>query len=448
MNKTKKLLSVLLAVVMLLSTMTVMASAARTSYREVSDLTTLEAYSPYGQVTRLSTEERTSILFDFLDNILDDANINPGQLFNVAGLSLTVDLRSIDAVCGTIDNVKSLRNNGLVKLVAWMLGILNDLDVSTWQSGMTRDTYAQLTIIQELAQFLNANQDVVAGVIRSGKVDLGVASSALSGLDLSIIADIPGLIKGMIFPLFERWDDDETRINELAATSGNGGMETQLSKYVTGALTKNMSIRTYKEDVNGNCTSNHTLPGAPASGVGTRHYFEKGESAKGTYIQRVIYNPTEAKYETKEENRYYRQEEVEGSGVYVYVKTNSDGSTETLKYYQDDTPALHSMQADIIANNDLIDITKNSAASLLYTFIPYVFKDMAPVVLNGSMKKILGQWFGATYNYVGTRGDDAIAALDTEYGTADGDFFTKAQGVYIWEYSDYKVINGTHYWRF
>ena len=448
MNKTKKLLSVLLAVVMLLSTMTVMASAARTSYREVSDLTTLEAYSPYGQVTRLSTEERTSILFDFLDNILEDANINPGQLFNVAGLSLTVDLRSIDAVCGTIDNVKSLRNNRLVKLVAWMLGILNDLDVSTWQSGMTRDTYAQLTIIQELAQFLNANQDVVAGVIRSGKVDLGVASSALSGLDLSIIADIPGLIKGMIFPLFERWDDDETRINELAATSGNGGMETQLSKYVTGALTKNMSIRTYKEDVNGNCTSNHTLPGAPESGVGTRHYFEKGESARGTYIQRVIYNPTEAKYETNEENRYYRQEEVEGSGVYVYVKTNADGSTETLKYYQDDTPALHSMQADIIANNDLIDITKNSAASLLYTFIPYVFKDMAPVVLNGSMKKILGQWFGATYNYVGTRGDDAIAALDTKYGTADGDFFTKAQGVYIWEYSDYKVINGTHYWRF
>ena len=448
MNKTKKLLSVLLAVVMLLSTMTVMASAARTSYREVSDLTTLEAYSPYGQVTRLSTEERTSILFDFLDNILDDANINPGQLFNVAGLSLTVDLRSIDAICGTLDNVKSLRNNGLVKLVAWMLGILNDLDVSTWQSGMTRDTYAQLTIIQELAQFLNANQDVVAGVIRSGKVDLGVASSALSGLDLSIIADIPGLIKGKIFPLFERWDDDETRINELAATSGNGGMETQLSKYVTGALTKNMSIRTYKEDVNGNCTSNHTLPGAPASGVGTRHYFEKATDAKGTYIQRVIYNPTEAKYETKEENRYYRQEEVEGSGVYVYVKTNADGSTETLKYYQDDTPALHSMQADIIANNDLIDITKNSAASLLYTFIPYVFKDMAPVVLNGSMKKILGQWFGATYNYVGTRGDDAIAALDTKYGTADGDFFTKAQGVYIWEYSDYKVINGTHYWRF
>ena len=57
MNKTKKLLSVLLAVVMLLSTMTVMASAARTSYREVSDLTTLEGYSPYGQVTRLSTED-------------------------------------------------------------------------------------------------------------------------------------------------------------------------------------------------------------------------------------------------------------------------------------------------------------------------------------------------------------------------------------------------------
>lgn len=450
MNKTKKLLSVLLAVVMLLSTMTVMASAARTSYQTSDNLVSLDAYSPYGKVTRLSTEERLSIFCDFLDTILDKPALNMGTLINTLGITLTINLTSVNNICATLDNVKDVKANGLVSAVAWMLGIVNDLNVNSWVKGVNRDSAgdSHVTIVTNLLKVINDNKKLITDILRTGEVDLGVASSALAGLDLSMIADIPGLIKGMIFPLFERWDDDETRINELAATSGNGGMETQLSKYVTGALTKNMSIRTYKEDVNGNCTSNHTLPGAPASGVGTRHYFEKATDAKGTYIQRVIYNPTEAKYETKEENRYYRQEEVEGSGVYVYVKTNADGSTETLKYYQDDTPALHSMQADIIANNNLIDITKNSAASLLYTFIPYVFKDMAPVVLNGSMKKILGQWFGATYNYVGTRGDDAIAALDTEYGTADGDFFTKAQGVYIWEYSDYKVINGTHYWRF
>ena len=58
MNKMKKLLSVVLAVVLALSAFSVLGSAAKTSYQTVADLKKLDAYSPYGQVTRLSAEER------------------------------------------------------------------------------------------------------------------------------------------------------------------------------------------------------------------------------------------------------------------------------------------------------------------------------------------------------------------------------------------------------
>ena len=61
MKKSTKLLSVILAIVMLFSSMSIMASAAKANYKTVADLEANQAYSPYGTVTRLSTEERMSI---------------------------------------------------------------------------------------------------------------------------------------------------------------------------------------------------------------------------------------------------------------------------------------------------------------------------------------------------------------------------------------------------
>ena len=105
MNKMKKLLSVLLAIVIALSCMSVMASAAKTQYQTVANLKNLDAYSPYGQVTRLSTEERTSIVLDFLDNVLPGLNINMGTVIDVLGLTVMIDLTSVDQLCKSFDSV-------------------------------------------------------------------------------------------------------------------------------------------------------------------------------------------------------------------------------------------------------------------------------------------------------------------------------------------------------
>ena len=436
MKKSTKLLSVLLALVMILSSMTVLASAAKTNYKTAEDLEALQAYSPYGAVTRLSTEERTSILFDYLDQVLGDLNINPGKLFDVAGLSLTVDLRSINALCGTVDNAKSLLDSALVTLVGGLLGIINDLNLDSWQEGMTREGVAQLQIINELLEVLRDNSGVVQTVISTGEIDLGVASSAISGLDLSVIADIPGLIKGLIFPLFERKDDNQTQINTLNNTSGNGGVQTVLNSFVQGLFTKPQSTTSYRENAAGVCISDHTLP---TQDDGLRYYYVKGTDSTGDYYECYYYNTETGAY-VAEEAKFYKTEEPADSGEYVYKTMAGDN----LKYYENGSYWLPSMQADLASGAVTLDLASDSAASLLYKFIPYVFQEMAPVVLNGSLKKILGEWFGAKYNYVGDVGSEEVAALED----SDNVFFTQEQGEYLWEWSDYAVINGTHYYRF
>ncbi|MGN0519595.1 MAG: hypothetical protein ACI4LB_02535 [Candidatus Fimenecus sp.] len=442
MKKSTKLLSVLLAIVMIFSSMSVMASATRTSYQTSDDLVDLKAYSPYGQVTRLSTEERLSIFCDYLDIVLDNPSLNMGTVINTLGITLTINLTSVNNICATLDSVKSVKSNILVSAISWMLGIVNDLDVSSWQSGVNRDSSgdtAHITIVTNLLKVINDNKTLIADILRTGEVDLGVASSAVAGLDLSMIADIPGLIKGMIFPLFERWDDTIARCDELATkTAGDGNFESVLNTFVQGLLTKDMSITTYIEDSAGNCISSHTLP----TTADTRTYYVRS----GDEFIRYDYN-TETKAH-EEIGRYVKTElldaEDNGTGEYVFVKTDEDGNEDTLVYYQDNSPALRSLKAAIDAGTASVDLTTNSALELAYTFIPYLLDDLAIVPANGSLKKVLAEWFGASFTYIGEVGSEE--GFDRE--VPNDTFFSQEKGWGPWGWSDYKVIDGVHYYRF
>lgn len=447
MKKSTKLLSVILAIVMIFSSMSVMASAAKASYRTVADLDANDAYSPYGAVTRLSTEERMSILFDYLDDILADANINMGQLISIGLIEankfkINVDLRSVNALCDTVDSlVHSIRHSTYWGVAKPLVGVLGDLKVTTWTENMSREGTPQLTIVRNLLALLNENRGLVNTVLSEG-LNLGIVSSFV---DLSsvqnVIKDIPGLIKGLIYPLFERWDDTTARADQLANTAGNGGMEATLNEFVQRLFTNNMSITTYVEDASGNCVSNHTLPMAE----GTRWYFTRGTAAKGEYLQLSSYDTEKKAYVTEEENRYYKTLEEQDEGYdgpdrYVFTKTNADGSKENLKYYKNDSQFLPSFAAA----GAPIDLTTETPAQLFYKFIPYVFAEMAPVVLNGSVKKLFAGLLGAKFTYIGEVGSAEVKAL----ADSSDVFFTQEQGEYLWEWSDYKVINGNHYYRF
>lgn len=444
MKKSTKLLSVILAVVMIFSTMSVMAFAAKTDYQTSDNLTALDAYSPDGAVTRLSTEERMSVVFDFLDVTLAAANINMGEVINTAGLRLVIDLRSVNALCGTIDSAKDLLNSGAVKLFGGLLGIVKNANLKNWPSGMTREKNAQLDIVNGIATLLNDNAGLVKKVINDGKLDVGVIGNFvdISGVN-KYLSDIPGLVKGFVYPLFARVDDDMTLINTYSTTTENP--DTLIKNVLINAMSKPQSYTSYKEDASGNCVSNHiALPTSAEAGL--RNYYVKGSDSKGAYIEVFEYD-TDKKMYVAQEEKYYKTEEtdMEGKGTGVYVYANAAG--ENVKYYVKDSYFLPSL-ATSGKVSEIFNLDSNTFVSALYQIAPYVFKDLAPVVLNGSVKMLLAQWFGAEKTELfGGKASEATAVLAKLPSDVKA-FYSKAAGTYNWEWSDFTIgSDGNGYYR-
>lgn len=444
MKKSTKLLSVILAVVMIFSTMSVMAFAAKTEYQTSDNLTALEAYSPDGAVTRLSTEERMSVVFDFLDVTLAAANINMGEVINTAGLRLVIDLRSVNALCGTIDSAQALLNNGLVKLVKGLLGIVKDANLKNWKSGMTREKNAQLDIVNGIATLLNDNAGLVKKVINDGKLDVGIIGNFvdISGVN-KYLSDLPGMLKGLVYPVFARVDDDMTLINTYSTTTENP--DTLIKNVLINAMSKPQSYTSYKEDASGNCISNHiALPTSAEAGL--RDYYVKGSDSKGAYIEVFEYDTAKKTYISQDE-KYYKTEEtdMEGKGTGVYVYANAAG--ENVKYYVKDSYFLPSL-ATSGKVSEIFNLDSNTLVSALYQIAPYVFKDLAPVVLNGSVKMLLAQWFGAEKTELfGGKASEATAVLAKLPSDVKA-FYSKAAGTYNWEWSDFTIgSDGNGYYR-
>lgn len=444
MKKSTKLLSVILAVVMIFSTMSVMAFAAKTKYQTSDNLTALDAYSPDGAVTRLSTEERMSVVFDFLDVTLAAANINMGEVFSVGSLKLNIDLRSVNALCGTIDNVKSLLNSGAVKLLSGLLGIVKNANLKNWPSGMTRENNAQLDIVNGLANVLNNNAGLVKKVINDGKLDVGIIGNFvdISGVN-KYLSDLPGMLKGLVYPMFARVDDDMELINTYSTTTENP--DTLIKNVLINAMSKPQSYTSYKEDASGNCISNHiALPKSAEAGL--RDYYVKGSDSKGAYIEVFEYDTAKKTYVSQDE-KYYKTEEtdMEGNGTGVYVYTNASG--ENVKYYVKDSYFLPSL-ATSDKVSEIFNLDSNTLVSALYQIAPYVFKDLAPVVLNGSVKMLLAQWFGAEKTELfGGKASEATAVLAKLPSDVKA-FYSKAAGAYNWEWSDFTIgSDGNGYYR-
>lgn len=444
MKKSTKLLSVILAVVMIFSTMSVMAFAAKTEYQTSDNLTALDAYSPDGAVTRLSTEERMSVVFDFLDVTLAAANINMGEVINTMGLKLVIDLRSVNALCGTIDSAQALLNNGLVKFVKGLLGIVKDANLKNWPSGMTRENHAQLDIVNGIATLLNDNAGLVKKVINDGKLNVGIIGNFvdISGVN-KYLSDLPGMLKGLVYPVFARVDDDMTLINTYSTTTENP--DTLIKNVLINAMSKPQSYTSYKEDASGNCISNHiALPTSAEAGL--RDYYVKGSDSKGAYIEVFEYDTAKKTYISQDE-KYYKTEEtdMEGKGTGVYVYANAAG--ENVKYYVKDSYFLPSL-ATSGKVSEIFNLDSNTLVSALYQVAPYVFKDLAPVVLNGSVKMLLAQWFGAEKTELfGGKASEATAVLAKLPSDVKA-FYSKAAGTYNWEWSDFTIgSDGNGYYR-
>lgn len=136
---------------------------------------------------------------------------------------------------------------------------------------------------------------------------------------------------------------------------------------------------------------------------------------------------------------------MEGKGTGVYVYANAAG--ENVKYYVKDSYFLPSL-ATSGKVSEIFNLDSNTLVSALYQIAPYVFKDLAPVVLNGSVKMLLAQWFGAEKTELfGGKASEATAVLAKLPSDVKA-FYSKAAGTYNWEWSDFTIgSDGNGYYR-
>lgn len=186
----KRLLAIILASLLILSSATAGASA----YQAYND----DALTKYDftDTAVLTTEQYASALLDYADKELKKANITMD--LSILG---KLDATSID---NALSSVYKLINGN--KIILWMAGDLNSVNVDAIKSPRRSNT-TDVAVIKALLQFLADNKGIVKKVVvggvgkykRDGGVSLGVANSFVK-VDLNVEVMLREMIWGLAYP--------------------------------------------------------------------------------------------------------------------------------------------------------------------------------------------------------------------------------------------------------
>lgn len=190
MKKMKRLLAIILASLLILSSATAGASA----YQAYKD----DALTKYDftDTAVLTTEQYASALLDYADKELKKANITMD--LSILG---KLDATSID---NALSSVYKLINGN--KIILWMAGDLNSVNVDAIKNPRRSNT-TDVAVIKALLQFLADNKGIVKKVVvggvgkykRAGGVSLGVANSFVK-VDLNVEVMLREMIWGLAYP--------------------------------------------------------------------------------------------------------------------------------------------------------------------------------------------------------------------------------------------------------
>ncbi|MGN1348714.1 MAG: hypothetical protein ACI4VI_07195, partial [Acutalibacteraceae bacterium] len=200
MKKTNKILSVLLAVVMLFSAMSVsLCASAFTAKPEGlwADPADGLTQATVTNGTNTANQINAFVLMNFLDEMLKENGTK--MELDLYVTKLTIDLTSVDGLLGTIDLVKSV--SGLLKSLS---GSLKKLNVSNWAEGQTRAKTGDLAILNNLFQFIDDNRDIVGDVV-DGSFKLGNAAYVINVDD--IVKSAAGLDTSKLIQSLVKNDD-------------------------------------------------------------------------------------------------------------------------------------------------------------------------------------------------------------------------------------------------
>lgn len=192
MSNAKRFLSVILAIIMVCSTLVIGASAAHTAYK---DSAIIDQYNKLDKAV-LTTEQYASAAMDEVDRMLTKEQLKFTREDIIVG---DIDLTSIDAA---MDSVYTIVNGALFSSLKGMLGDLQNLNADAFateaKGGVRRGTAGKtdVHIIYAVLQFLHDNTDLLVSFVE-GNLDTGSILSSL--IDLSEFMDVNKLLKGLLY---------------------------------------------------------------------------------------------------------------------------------------------------------------------------------------------------------------------------------------------------------
>lgn len=195
-KKNTRVLSIVLSIVMLLSSMSVMAFAARDDYL---DGAILDQYNSIDKV-ELELTQKATLLLDMLDVMLEDEDI-----YIDIPLIGEINLRSID---NALSSIYSLTGNWLYgRLTVGDLVVLKDnrSDIATARRASSNNT--DVDVINSLVTYLGNCGPTLVGII-DDSFSWGIVKGFLPPEFRVIVDDIPGFIKETIWEALHPVNDE------------------------------------------------------------------------------------------------------------------------------------------------------------------------------------------------------------------------------------------------
>ena len=216
MKSAKRFLSVILAVILVCSTLVIGASAAYNAYKGDA------IKNSFNELDKpvLTTDQYASAAMDEIDRMLAKEDMVVNVYIG------TLDITSVDK---TFDSVYSLVTSRTFELAGGLIGDLGKLSANALrpesEGGVRRGTAGKsdIDMLYALLEFLHDNKQIFVDLV-NGNLNMGSLLDSLLGSLLPPeldIKDISGLLKGMLIPEVYGEDDtthtkDNTTYDQLA----------------------------------------------------------------------------------------------------------------------------------------------------------------------------------------------------------------------------------------
>lgn len=190
MKQSKRLLCVLLSMLMMLSVLTVGASAYKTNYERPAGYNTI--YEPY-----VSNDQAASALLDFLDD-----EVFAGMDVNEELLGIEIKIYSLDSLFDSVNNITSSALYGVATILN--LGDIEDCDWSIPKNENFRrrsTTMSDLEFFGKFLEFVSVNSDPLYKLI-GNDLDLGLIGNFVDlGEMIPMLNDLHGFLTYTIYNL-------------------------------------------------------------------------------------------------------------------------------------------------------------------------------------------------------------------------------------------------------